>query len=100
MAMRLLLIWVFGRTPPYIRPRLHRDLLRQPRGLEGVVLSYEDPHLADPRGIDGEDEAEIHLDLRSALSASPASSRRDDDSVAGRSGDPQDLDAIVLLLLW
>jgi hypothetical protein len=76
----------------------HR-LLREPGGFEGLLLLDEQTPFADLSLPEGEDEAEVHIDLDTALL--PASTAPlGDEHLVTRSGiNPKELDSILVPLL-
>src|SRR5215210_8022220 len=69
-------------------------------GLEGFVLLYEQPPLAELSLTEGENEADLHIDLDPALLPPATVSGGDEHLVARSRSNLQDLDSIVIPLFW
>src|SRR3954447_8045441 len=75
------------------------ELLGQPGGFHGLLFLHEQAPLADLSLTDGEDEAEVHLDLDPALLSASTAPLGDEHLAPRRGINPEELDSILIPLL-
>src|SRR3954447_909984 len=75
------------------------ELLGQPGGFHGLLFLHEQAPLADLSLMDGEDEAEVHIDLDPALLPASTAPLGDEHLAPRRGINPEELDSILVPLL-